>query len=179
MKHIVSVPFIPPPMPWANLPNSSVADLFHISLNRRCFNSWWYSRSWPVSWSRTEWAALRLWQATWSAIDSFGIELVGGGWRCCACTHTAMESSKNLGGLRMGLVCGWMLCSEGNATINRGGGTLSVGGVTLKIVISHGIGGINIPAKWRNSLKASHWSKRWHELVTWSHSHSNRLMALT
>ena len=45
-------------------------------------------------------------------------------------------------------------------------------------VIGHGIGGINIPSKWRNLLKACRRSKQWHKLVTQSHSHSNRLMAL-
>jgi hypothetical protein len=33
-------------------------------------------------------------------------------------------------------------------------------------VISHGTGGIDIPAKWRDSLKASCWSKQQHKLVT-------------
>ena len=45
-------------------------------------------------------------------------------------------------------------------------------------VIGHGIGGIDIPAKWPDSLKASRRSKRRHKLVTQSHSHSKRLMAL-
>ncbi len=44
--------------------------------------------------------------------------------------------------------------------------------------IGHGIGGIDIPAKWCDSLKACCRSKQRHKLVTRSHSHSNRLMAL-
>ena len=44
-------------------------------------------------------------------------------------------------------------------------------------VISHNSGGILIPLKWRDSLKASRWSKRRQKLVTRSYSHSNRLMA--
>ena len=44
-------------------------------------------------------------------------------------------------------------------------------------VICHGVGGILIPAKWRDLLKASHWSKQRQKLVTQSYSHSNRLMA--
>ncbi len=45
-------------------------------------------------------------------------------------------------------------------------------------VIGHGIGGILIPAKWRNLIKACCWSKQWQKLVTWSYNHSNRMMAL-
>ena len=45
-------------------------------------------------------------------------------------------------------------------------------------VIGHGTGGILIPAKWRNSLKACCWSKWWQKLVTRSYSHSNRLIRL-
>ena len=52
----------------------------------------------------------------------------------------------------------------GGALIN--GDNLRVGGGDYMStcpppsVISHGIGGILIPAKWRDSLKASRWSKR-------------------
>ena len=44
-------------------------------------------------------------------------------------------------------------------------------------VIGHNSGEIFIPAKWRNLLKASCWSKQWQKLVTQSYSHINRLMA--
>jgi hypothetical protein len=47
----------------------------------------------------------------------------------------------------------------------------------LDTVIGHSSGGIFIPAKWRDSLKACCWSKRRQKLVTRSYSHSNRLMA--
>jgi hypothetical protein len=47
-----------------------------------------------------------------------------------------------------------------------------------KIVIGHGIGGIDFPTKWSDSLKACCRIKQRHKLVTRSHSHSNRLMAL-
>ena len=32
-------------------------------------------------------------------------------------------------------------------------------------------GGKHIPAKWRDSLKASHWSKWWQSIITRSHNH--------
>ncbi len=44
-------------------------------------------------------------------------------------------------------------------------------------VISHGIGRINIPAKWCNYSKASCRSKQQQKVITRSHSHSNRLTA--
>ncbi len=52
-----------------------------------------------------------------------------------------------------------------------------IASVVGESVIGHGIGGIRIPSKWHDSLKASHWSKQWQKLVTRSYSHSNRLMA--
>ncbi len=53
-----------------------------------------------------------------------------------------------------------------------------IASVVGESAIGHGIGGIDIPAKWRNLLKACCRSKQRHKLVTQSHSHSNRLMAL-
>jgi hypothetical protein len=38
--------------------------------------------------------------------------------------------------------------------------------------IGHGIGGKVSQLKWRDLLKASHWSKRRQSIVTQSHSHS-------
>jgi len=73
--------------------------------------------------------ASRLRRATRSAIDSFGTGLAVGIWRCHARTRAAIDSSINLGGLRMGVGFGWMLCPVGDATINRAGGSLSAGGV--------------------------------------------------
>jgi hypothetical protein len=70
-----------------------------------------------------------------SKIDSFETGLFGGSWRRRARTRAAMDSSINFGGLRMGLGCGWMLCSVGNATINWEGGSLSVGGVLLQLTL--------------------------------------------
>ena len=61
-----------------------------------------------------------------------GTELVGGSWRCHARTRAAMDLSINLGSSRMGLGCGWRLCSVCDATIKQGGGLLSVVGVLLK-----------------------------------------------
>jgi hypothetical protein len=43
--------------------------------------------------------------------------------------------------------------------------------------VSHGSGGILILSKWRDLLKACCRSKQRQKLVTWSYSHSNRLMA--
>ncbi len=53
-----------------------------------------------------------------------------------------------------------------------------IASVVGESVIGHGIGGILIPVKWRNLLKASCWSKQQQKLVTQSYSHANRLMAL-
>jgi len=129
MNRIVSVPFILPPMPCANLPNSSAADLVHTSLNRGCFSSQRYSRSCPVSWSRTALAASRLRRATRSAMVSLSVVW---GWRRHARTRAAMDSSIYLGGLMMGLGCGSTIFFLGDATINRGGGSWAVGGASSK-----------------------------------------------
>jgi hypothetical protein len=53
MNLIVSVAFTRPLMPWANLPNSFAAEILQASLNFGCRDNWRYSRSWPVSGSRT------------------------------------------------------------------------------------------------------------------------------
>ena len=45
-------------------------------------------------------------------------------------------------------------------------------GTKLLIVIGHGIGGKVSRLKWRDSLKASCWSKQRRSIVTRSHSHS-------
>ena len=134
MNRIVSVPFILPPMPCANLPNSSAADLFQTSLKHGCFNRRRYSSSSPISWSSTAWAASRRWWATWSAMDS--LTLV---WdrRCRAWTRAAMESSIYLGGLRMGLGGGSTIFRAtmgfwGDETINWGGELWTVGGELSK-----------------------------------------------
>jgi hypothetical protein len=78
---------------------------------------------------------LRLRRATRSAIDSFGTGLAVGIWRRCARTWAAINSSISLGGLRMGVGFGWMLCFVGDLTINRAGGSLSVGGVVSKLYL--------------------------------------------
>jgi len=46
-----------------------------------------------------------------------------------------MDSSIDLGGSRMGVGCGWKLFPVGDAAINRGGGSLSVGGVVSKLTL--------------------------------------------
>ena len=129
MNHIVSVPFILPPMPCANL-HLSAADLFQTSLKRGCFNRRRYSSSSPVSWSSTAWAALRCRRATQLAMDSLTVVW---DWRRRAWIHAAMESSIYVGGLRMGFDGGSTICRStkgfcGDATINRGGGLWIVGG---------------------------------------------------
>ncbi len=47
----------------------------------------------------------------------------------------------------------------------------------IRVVIGYSSGGIFIPAKWCDSLKANCWSNQWQKLVIQSYSHSNRLMA--
>ncbi len=134
MNSIVSVPFILPPMPCANLPNSSAADIFQTSLKRGCFNKRRYSSSSLVSWSSTVWAASRRRRATRSAMDSLTVVW---DWRRCSQTRAAIESSIYLGGLRMGLGGGATNCRStmglrGDVTINRGGGSWTVGGDSSK-----------------------------------------------
>jgi hypothetical protein len=134
MNRIVSVPFILPLMPCANLPNLSAADLFQTSLKRGCFNRRRYSSSSPVSWSNTAWAASRRRRATQSAMD---LLTVVWDWRHCARIHAAMESSIYVGVLRMGFGGGSTICRSmkgfcGDATINRGGGSWTVGGELSK-----------------------------------------------
>ncbi len=129
MNRIVSVPFILPPIPCANLPNSSAADLFQTSLKRGCFNKRRCSSSSPVSWSSTAWAASQRHHATRSAMDSLTVVW---DWRRRSRTHAAIESSIYLGGLRMGLGGGSTICCLamgfwGDVTINRGGGSWTVG----------------------------------------------------
>ncbi len=130
----MSVPFILPPMLCANLPNSTAADLFQTSLKHGCFNRRRYSSSSPVSWSSTAWAALRRWRATRSAMDSLTVVW---DWRRRARTRAAMESSIHVGGLRIGFGGGSPICRStkgfwGDATINRGGGSWTVGGESPK-----------------------------------------------
>ncbi len=134
MNRIVSVPFILTPIPCANLPNSSAADLFQTSLKCGCFNKQRYSSSSPVSWSSTAWAASRRWHATWSVMDSLTVVW---DWRRYLRTRAAIESSIYLGGLRMGLGGGSTIwCSTmgfwGDVTINRGGSSWTVGGDSSK-----------------------------------------------
>ena len=47
-----------------------------------------------------------------------------------------------------------------------------IASVVGESVIGHGIGGKVSQLKWRDLLKASHWSKRRQSIVTQSHSHS-------
>ncbi len=134
MNRIVSVPFILPPMPCANLPNSSAADLFQTSLKHGCFNRRRYLSSSLVSLSSMAWAASHCRQATGSIIDS--LTLVWD-WRRRARTRAAMESSIYMGGLRMGLGGGATICRStmgfwGDVTINRGGGSWTMGGELSK-----------------------------------------------
>jgi hypothetical protein len=137
MNCIVSVPFILPPMPCANLPNSSAVDLFQTSLKRGCFNRRRYSSSFPVSWSSTAWAASRLWWATQLVMV---LLTVVWDWRRRARTRAAMDSSIYLGGLRMGLgggsaILGATMGFWGDTTINWGGGLLTVAGELSKCTL--------------------------------------------
>ncbi len=134
MNHIVSIPFILPPMPCANLPNSSAADLFQTSLKRGCFNRRRYSSISLVSWSSTAWAASRRRRATRSAMDSLTVVW---DWRRRARIRAAMDSSIYVGGLRMGFDGGSTICRStkgfcGDATINHGSGSWTVGGDSSK-----------------------------------------------
>ena len=134
MNRIVSVSFILPPMPCANLPNSSAADLFQTSLKRGCFSKRRYSSSSPVSWSSTAWAASRRRRATRSAMDSLTIVW---DWKRRSRTRAAIESSIYLCGLRMGLGGGATIFRStmgvwGDVTIKRGGGSWTVGGDSSK-----------------------------------------------
>ena len=135
MNRIVSVPLILPPIPCANCPNSSAADLFQTSLKRGCFNKRRYSSSSPFSWSRTAWAASRRRRATHSAMDSPLI--IVWDWRRRWRTRVAIDSSIYLGGLRTGFGGGATMFRStvgigGDATINRGGGSWTVGGDSSK-----------------------------------------------
>ena len=134
MNHIVSVPFILLPMPCANLPNSSAADLFQTSLKRGCFSKRRYSSSSPVSWSSTAWATSRRRRATQSAMDSLTVVW---GWRRHSRTRAAIESSIYLGSLRMGLggdstIFRLMMGFWDDVTIYRGRGSWTVGGDSSK-----------------------------------------------
>ena len=140
MNCIVSVPLIHPPMPWANLPHLSAADLFHTSLNHGCFSSWQYLSSWPVSWSSTEYTASvsLLLCATRLAIDSVWIGSAFHNWRCLALTRAAITSANPsiyLDGLSMNfgflfLACGWTICF-----CNPDGDSYIPGGLSLNLTL--------------------------------------------
>ncbi len=80
------------------------------------------------------WAALWRQHAMWSAMDLLTDVW---DWRCRAQTRTAMDSSTYLGSLRIGLGGGSLIdfltsCFLGDTTINRGGGSWTVGGASSK-----------------------------------------------
>lgn len=101
----------------ANHPNSFTANGFRASLNFRCLNNWWYSRSSPVLWSNMAWACL------WHQLATI--------LQCCCLMafpeHDIVDTRWNTVGSLGGAVDGDIAKMGGNATTNQSCASMSGG----------------------------------------------------